>query len=136
MRSASAALQNYLAANDTLAVIDLYTFALQSGEVLRYSGWATPLSIPGTLFPIGSLNFNATQYTVFALGPRFGRSTVTTKIGIEPTELDLSILAGADDPVGRRALPMRFAPASSTARPSSSTASLHRRCRTAPGRRR
>ena len=100
MRSASAALQNYLAANDTLAVIDLYTFALQSGELLRYSGWTTPLSIPGTLFPIGSLNFNAAQYTVFALGPRFGRSTVTTKIGIEPTELDLSILAGADDPVG------------------------------------
>ena len=48
-------------------------------------------------FAAGSLNYNATGYTSFALGPRFGRSMVTTKIGIEPTELDISILAGADD---------------------------------------
>jgi uncharacterized phage protein (TIGR02218 family) len=102
MRPASTALQTYLAANDTVIVIDLYTFVLASGVVLRYSGWTTPLSIPGTLFPAGSLNLNATQSTAFALGPRFGRSTVTTKIGIEPTELDLSILAGAEDMVGTR----------------------------------
>jgi uncharacterized phage protein (TIGR02218 family) len=100
MRPASAALQSYLAANDTFLVIDLYTFALPSGEVLRYSGWTTPLAIPGTAFAAGSLNYNATQYTDFALGPRFDRSKVTTKIGIEPTELDISILAGAGDLVG------------------------------------
>jgi uncharacterized phage protein (TIGR02218 family) len=100
MRPATAALQSYLAANDSAVVIDLYTFALPSGGVLRYSGWTTPLTIPGTLFPAGSLNYNATGYTVFALGPRFGRSTVTTKIGIEPTELDISVLAGAGDLVG------------------------------------
>jgi uncharacterized phage protein (TIGR02218 family) len=100
MRPASAALQSYLAANDTFLVIDLYTFALPSGEVLRYSGWTTPLAIPGTAFAAGSLNYNATQYTDFALGPRFDRSKVTTKIGIEPTELDIAILAGADDLVG------------------------------------
>ena len=100
MRPASAALQSYLAANDTFLVIDLYTFALPSGEVLRYSGWTTPLAIPGTAFPAGSLSYNAAQYTNFALGPRFDRSMVTTKIGIEPTELDISILAGAADLVG------------------------------------
>ncbi|MFZ2007121.1 MAG: DUF2163 domain-containing protein [Stellaceae bacterium] len=100
MRPASAALQSYLAANDTFLVIDLYTFALPSGEVLRYSGWTTPLAIPGAAFAAGSLNYNATQYTDFALGPRFDRSKVTTKIGIEPTELDISILAGAGDLVG------------------------------------
>jgi uncharacterized phage protein (TIGR02218 family) len=100
MRPAGAALQTYLAANDTVAVFDLYTFALPSGQVLRYSGWTTPLTIPGTCFPGGSLNYNATGYTSFALGPRFDRSTVTTKIGIEPTELDVSILAGAGDLVG------------------------------------
>jgi uncharacterized phage protein (TIGR02218 family) len=100
MKPASAALQNYLAANDSVVAIDLYSFALPSGAVLRYSGWTTPLAIPGTLFPAGSLNYNATSYTNFALGPRFGRSTVTTKIGVEPTELDISILAGADDLVG------------------------------------
>src|SRR5580700_234732 len=100
MRPSSAALQNYLAANDTLVVIDLYAFALASGAVLRYSGWTTPLTVPGTAFPAGSLNYNATTYTSFALGPRFGRSMVTTKIGIEPTELDVSILAGAGDLIG------------------------------------
>lgn len=100
MRPASAALQDYLAANDTLVVIDLYTFLLTSGAVLRYSGWTTPLTIPGTAFPAGSLNYNPTGYTGFGLGPRFGRSTVTTKIGIEPTELDVSILAGASDTIG------------------------------------
>lgn len=100
MRPASAALQNYLAANDTFVVIDLYSFALPSGAVLRYSGWTTPLTIPGTAFPAGSLNYNASGYTDFALGPRFDRSMVSTKIGIEPTELDITILAGAADRVG------------------------------------
>jgi uncharacterized phage protein (TIGR02218 family) len=100
MRPASSALQNYLAANDTFVVIDLYTFALASGTVLYYSGWTTPLTIPGTAFASGSLNYNATGYTSFALGPRFDRSMVSTKIGIEPTELDISILAGANDLVG------------------------------------
>ncbi|HWB50169.1 MAG TPA: DUF2163 domain-containing protein [Stellaceae bacterium] len=104
MRPASAALQSYLAANDTFVVIDLYTFALPSGAVLRYSGWTTPLTIPGTAFAAGSLNYDAAGYTSFALGPRFDRSTVTTKIGIEPTELDISILAGAGDLVGGTSL--------------------------------
>ena len=54
MRPASAALQSYLAANDIFLVIDLYTFALPSGEVLRYSGWTTPLAIPGTAFAAGA----------------------------------------------------------------------------------
>src|SRR5260221_9515720 len=100
MRPASAALQSYLASNDTFVVIDLYTFALPSGAVLRYSGWTTLLTMPGTAFAAGSLNYNATDYTNFALGPRFDRSKVTTKIGIEPTELDISILAGPSDLVG------------------------------------
>jgi uncharacterized phage protein (TIGR02218 family) len=100
MRPATAALRSYLAANDVCVAIDLHTFALPSGEVLRYSGWTTPLTIPGTAFPAGSLNYDAAGYTDFVLGPRFDRSTVTTKIGIEPTELDISILAGAGDLIG------------------------------------
>lgn len=100
MRPASAALQAYLAANDTFLIIDLYTFALSSGAVLRYSSWTTALTIPGTAFTVGSLNYNATGYTNFALGPRFERSKVTTKIGIEPTELDISVLAGPSDLIG------------------------------------
>jgi uncharacterized phage protein (TIGR02218 family) len=100
MRPCSAALAAYLAANDTVIVADLYTFALADGTVLRYSGWTTPLAIPGTAFPSGSLNYNATTYTNFALGPRFGRSKVTTKIGVQPTELEVEVLTGSGDPVG------------------------------------
>jgi len=100
MRPCSAALTDYLAANDTFIVADLYTFALPTGEILRYSGWTTPLHIPGTRFPSGSLNYDALGYTDFALGPRFGRSKVATRIGVQPTELDIEILAGAADQIG------------------------------------
>jgi hypothetical protein len=100
MRPCSATLAAYLAANDTFVIADLYTFALATGEVLRYSGWTAPLVIPGTAFPAGSLNYNALTYTDFVLGPRFGRSKVTTRIGVEPTELDIEILAGAADRIG------------------------------------
>ena len=100
MRPASTALTNYLAQNDTAVILDLYTFALPSGATLRYSGWTTPLRIPGTAFPSGSLNYNAATYTDFALGPRFARSKVSTRIAVEATELDIAVLAGAADLVG------------------------------------
>src|ERR1043166_5365418 len=100
MRPRSAALAAYLAASDTFIVTDLYTFALATGEVLRYSGWTSPLQIPGTLFPAGSLNYNALDYTDFALGPRFGRSKVATRIGVAPTALDIEIFAGKPDSIG------------------------------------
>jgi uncharacterized phage protein (TIGR02218 family) len=90
----------YLATNDTVVAADLYTFALASGEVLRYSGWTTALHLPGTVFPVGSLNYSGTSEIDFALGPRFGRSKVTTRIGVEPTELDIEVLAGASDLIG------------------------------------
>ncbi len=100
MRRCSAALAAYLAAHDSVVIADLYTFALPSGETLRYSGWSTALTIPGTRFPSGSLNYNATSYTEFALGPRFGRSKASVKLGVAPAELDIEILAGADDLIG------------------------------------
>ena len=100
MRPCAPALAAYLAANNSVGMTDLYVFALASGEVLRYSGWTTALRIPGTAFPGGSLNYNATTYTDFAFGPRFGRSRVTTKIGVQPTELDIDVLAGVGDLVG------------------------------------
>ena len=43
MRPSSPALAAYLAANDAVVVADLYTFVLASGEILRFSGWSTPL---------------------------------------------------------------------------------------------
>jgi hypothetical protein len=100
MRPCSAALAAYLATHDNVVVADLYTFALASGEVLRYSGWTTALSILGTAFPNGSLNYSTGSSAMFALGPRFGRSKVTTRIGVAPAELDVEVFAGAADLVG------------------------------------
>ncbi|MBV9828535.1 MAG: DUF2163 domain-containing protein [Alphaproteobacteria bacterium] len=100
MRPCSAALAAYLAANNTAVIADLYTFALARGEVLRYSGWGTALAVPGTAFIAGSLNEGAGDAVAFPLGPRFGRSKVTTKIGVEATELDIQIFAGDTDQVG------------------------------------
>jgi hypothetical protein len=90
----------YLAAYDTIVIADLYTFALASGEVLRYSGWTSALSIVGTAFPGDSLNYSTASDAEFALGPRFGRSKVTTRIGVAPAELDIEMFAGARDLVG------------------------------------
>jgi len=100
MRPASTALISYLnnAADLAVVQVDLYTFALNSGEVLRWSGGDTALTIPATGFPVGSVNHGAQQ--TFTLGPRFGRSKVTTKIGVQAAELDIEIMAGADDLVG------------------------------------
>jgi Uncharacterized conserved protein (DUF2163) len=74
--------------------------AIHDRDFPNAAGARLELTIPGTTFAAGSLNYNVAGYTSFALGPRFDRSMVSTKIGIEPTELDISILAGANDLVG------------------------------------
>jgi hypothetical protein len=98
MRPCSAGLAAFLPASDSAVIADLYTFALVGGEMLRWSGFTTALSVPDAAFPSGSINAGAERS--FALGPRFGRSKITTKIGIEPTELNIEIYAAADDLVG------------------------------------
>lgn len=98
MRPCSAALAAFLPTSDSAIIADLYTFALVGGEVLRWSAFTTALIVPAAGFPVGSLNAGAERS--FVLGPRFGRSKVTTRIGIEPTELQIEIYAGVDDLVG------------------------------------
>ena len=99
MRPCSAALAAFLNGPNYQAVqIDLYTFVLVTGEALRYTAGNTPLTVPAAGFPSGSVNAGADR--TFALGPRFGRSKVTTKIGVEPTELDIEVFAGVDDLIG------------------------------------
>lgn len=99
MRPCSAALAAFLdGANYHAVQIDLYTFVLITGEVFRYTAGNAALTVPAAGFPSGSINAGANR--TFALGPRFGRSKVTTKIGVEPTELDIEVFAGAGDLVG------------------------------------
>jgi len=97
MRLCSAALSTFL--NDPMQFncvqVDLYTFSLVGGGVARWSGGDSALTIPAVGFPSGSLNAGAPQ--TFTLGPRFGRSKVSTKIGVQPAELDIELQATSTD---------------------------------------
>lgn len=102
MRPCSAALAEFLrGTNYEVVQTDLYTFMLTTGEVFRYTSGSEPLTIPAAGFPNGSVNIGAERS--FALGPRFGRSKITTKIGVQPAELGIDVLAGPDDLVGTMA---------------------------------
>ena len=102
MRPCSAALAAFLhGANYEAVQIDLYTFALATGEVFRFTSGNAPLTVPAAGFPSGSINAGADR--LFALGPRFGRSKLTTKIGVQPTEIEIDVFAGAGDLVGTTA---------------------------------
>jgi uncharacterized phage protein (TIGR02218 family) len=100
VRPCSSALLSFLdnPANLDCVQVDLYTIALASGEMLRWSGGDAAITVPPAGFPTGSINYGMTQS--FMLGPRFGRSKITTKIGVEPAELDIDIMAGESDLVG------------------------------------
>ncbi len=101
MRPATPALAAFLAAKRNAVVVDLYTFSLAGGMVLRYTAGNLPLAIPATSFAdANSLNYGTSGTRNFAVGPRFGRSKVTTKIGVEPTELDIAVYAGPNDLIG------------------------------------
>lgn len=98
MRQATAAVQNYLAnwgPATEASIADLYTFTLETGEVLRYSGWQIGLSAPapGTTSPPSPSYF-------FALGPKFNHGGNKTAIGVEIAELEIQLYAGPLDEVG------------------------------------
>jgi uncharacterized phage protein (TIGR02218 family) len=101
VKPATAALQAYLTTNDTVEVIDLYTFSLADGQVLRYADYPLPsVTVPAINFPGSPLNYAATGNQVFYRGPKFGRSKVSTKIGVEPAELKVEIYPSPADLIG------------------------------------
>lgn len=102
MRPAPTALVTWLATSRQLTAYDLWTFQLAGGEVLRYSGTAIALAIPGTCWAAnsGSLNYSASQTWSFALGPVFQRGRVRCKIGVEAQPLEVTIGAGPADLIG------------------------------------
>ena len=94
MRPCSAALKTFLEGPAKEAVqIDLYTIALVTGETFRWTAGNDALTVPSAGFPSISLNAGAAR--TFFLGPRFGRSKTSTKVGIEPAQLDIEIYHGA-----------------------------------------
>lgn len=102
MRPANAALVAALAAGYELVVADLYTFRMTSGLVLRQSGFNTALVVPAAAFADpASLNYITVGSWTFALGPKFQRAKVSYKIGVEPANLDITIIPDpASDLIG------------------------------------
>lgn len=100
MRPCPAALATFLAdGSDQAWIADLYTFALSDGLVLRYSGGNAAVTVAASGFADPhSLNYGSARS--FALGPRFGRSKIATKVGVAPAELDIDLFAGAGDMIG------------------------------------
>lgn len=100
MRPCSAALETFLdnSLNREVYIVDLFTMGLLTGEVFRWTAGVGAVTVPAAGFPAGSINVGADR--AFSVGPRFGRSKVTTKVGIEPTEVLVDIFASVNDLVG------------------------------------
>jgi uncharacterized phage protein (TIGR02218 family) len=85
MKNASPALVALLDSNDRFIMVDLYSFTLVGGEVLRYSAAPTPVTLDGS---------------TFVLGPKFERSRTKTVIGTQVDELQIRIYPEPTDRVG------------------------------------
>lgn len=101
MKQATAALISYLDTNDDVVVADLWTVSIVGGAVLRLIDYPlSSVTIPAANFPGSPLNYAASGNQTFLRGPKIGRSKVSTKIGLEPSELDMEVYAGASDFIG------------------------------------
>jgi uncharacterized phage protein (TIGR02218 family) len=90
LRDCPSALKTFLEGSSREAVqTDLYTFQLTGGGEFRWTSGQVPLTIPSAGFPGTSVNGGADR--TFTLGPGFGRSKVTNKIGIESSDLDIEV---------------------------------------------
>jgi uncharacterized phage protein (TIGR02218 family) len=101
VKPATPALISYLATNSDVLMVDLYTFVLVGGGYNRYFDFPgtanlvlTPAQIPGspTMRP-------PTASATWVRGPGFGRSKVSTKIGLQPAELLISVYGGSSDTI-------------------------------------
>lgn len=102
MLNANTALANYLVdpMQQDIISIDLYTFALSTGETLRYTSGAIGFTVPNPAFPANSINAGANR--VFSLGPGFGRSRIGRKVGVQPSNLEIEVQCGPNDKIGTR----------------------------------
>ena len=95
MRPATAAVQNFLGGwgpSTDASIAELYTFTLQTGEILRYSGFQIGICAPAPNTTSPS-NF-------FALGPKFDHGGNKCAVGVEIAELEIKVYAGVNDEIG------------------------------------
>lgn len=98
MRPTSGDFNSYLQAHRFYVLPDLYTFRLQQGASVHYSAYALPFTVAAGYFDTYSLNAGST--VTFFVGPRFGRTKVTTKIGVQVDTLSIQMMVGAGDLIG------------------------------------
>jgi hypothetical protein len=84
--------------NSEITQIDLYTFTLLTGEVFRWTAGNENLEMLDAGFPPESINAGADR--TFLLGPLFSRTKLTTKVGIEPAQLEVKIYPREEDTIG------------------------------------
>jgi uncharacterized phage protein (TIGR02218 family) len=80
MKTASTALQNYLAQNNQFFFADLYTFTLLDGTIVRLTSWEANIVSGGQTF--------------LAPGPFVERTKVRTVLGLEVDKIEVKISAG------------------------------------------
>lgn len=83
MINASPELVALLNSGAPFVMADLYTFTLNGGTILRYSGADVAITLPGP--------------RSFIKGPLIQRSSLTMKVGVEVSTLDLVIIADESD---------------------------------------
>lgn len=95
MRPATSTLKTLLdgwGPQSTIAVADLYTITLSTGEVFRYSGFQTRVDAPAP---------NTTSPTfAYLIGPRFRRAKTSIHLGVEVSEMIVDVLVGEKDMLG------------------------------------
>jgi len=99
MRPTTPELLNYLSTHSSVVMTDLYTFRLPGLGDFRFHDYvfingqpAGALGIAGDRFVGSPLNPDG---AVFQQGPGFTRTKVTTKIGLEPSELQIEVYPGS-----------------------------------------
>ena len=94
-RIASPDLVNYIAAWDQdppTQIVDLYIFTLNTGEVFHYTSSQIPI-----LAPMPGVN---TPLYTFTKGPKFGRTKLKSRVGVQIDELQVDVFAGQNDFLG------------------------------------
>lgn len=95
MRPATTAVQSLLAnwsPMSQVALADLYTFTLQTGEVLRYSSRQRAIDAPAPN--------TSTPLLHYSRGPAISRNKLKTQIGTHVDELEIDVFAGQNDLIG------------------------------------
>lgn len=85
MKNASPAMISLLGSGQPMFRADLFSITLRTGTVLRYTSWDKSLTVGGNIFLPGP--------------PNFTRGSITTKVGMEVSTMNMTVSARITDTV-------------------------------------